>query len=167
MVCFAREILPLIRQQRPQCTVAIVGRKPSTSILALAQNDPLIQVTGTVPDVRPYLWGSAVSIVPLRIGGGTRLKVYEAMAAGVPVVSTTIGAEGLDVTHCDNIRLADNPEAFAAECIDLLDDRTGAERMAAYALEHVAAHFSWDSVTRDFEDILASTTAGSRVATGR
>ena len=86
---FAREILPLIRKQRPDCTVAIVGRNPSAEMKALA--DDKVRVTGTVPDVRPYLWGSKISIVPLRIGGGTRLKIYESMAAKTPVISTLLG----------------------------------------------------------------------------
>src|SRR2546423_1741673 len=93
---FRAEILPLIRACRPDCRLSIVGRQPTREILAMAESDPLIEVTGTVPDVRPYLWRAAVSIVPLRVGGGTRLKIYEAMAARTPVVSTTIGAEGLE-----------------------------------------------------------------------
>ena len=94
---FVREILPLIWQRKPDCTLAVVGRAPSPAMLALAQQDSRIHVTGTVPDVRPWLWGASASIVPLRIGGGTRLKIYEAMAAGTATVSTSIGAEGLDV----------------------------------------------------------------------
>ena len=75
------------------------GRKPPAKIEQLARRDPGILVTGTVADVRGYLWGSSISIVPLRIGGGTRLKIYESMAAKVPVVSTSVGAEGLAVNH--------------------------------------------------------------------
>ena len=94
MKFFTASILPLIRRVLPGCKVAIVGRSPGPEIQALAAADPGITVTGTVPDVRPYLWSSKLSIVPLRIGGGTRLKIYESMAAACPVVSTTIGAEG-------------------------------------------------------------------------
>ena len=104
---FAKSIpSPLIRQRKPDCSVAVVGRDPSPATLALAEADPRFFVTGTVPDVRPYLWASKASIVPLRIGGGTRLKVYESMAAGVPVVSTTIGAEGLTYHAPNDIRIA-------------------------------------------------------------
>jgi glycosyltransferase involved in cell wall biosynthesis len=148
---FVREILPLIRARRPGCTVAIVGRDPGPEIRALADRDSQIRVTGTVPDVRPYLWGSAVSIVPLRIGGGTRLKIYEAMAAGTAVVSTTVGAEGLDVESPEHIRLADTPETFAQACIDLLDDPARRQRTAAAASDLVSARFSWDQVVRSFE----------------
>jgi glycosyltransferase involved in cell wall biosynthesis len=77
---FVREVLPLIRRQRPECSLAIVGRRPPSSITALGIGDERVRVTGTVPDIRPLLWSAAVSIVPLRIGSGTRLKIYEAMA---------------------------------------------------------------------------------------
>jgi glycosyltransferase involved in cell wall biosynthesis len=151
---FAREVLPLIRKRRPGCTVAIVGRNPTSEITALAGQDTRIGVTGTVPDVRPYLWGSSISIVPLRIGGGTRLKIYEAMAASVPVVSTTIGAEGLDVQSPEHIRLADTPQEFADACLDLLSDERERIRMAQAASELVASRFSWDHVVRCFENAL-------------
>ena len=152
---FVREVLPLIRRERPECSLTVVGRKPSPEILALAQTDKRIAITGTVPDVRPYLWKSRVSIVPLRIGGGTRLKIYESMAGSVPVVSTTVGAEGLDVTHPKDIRLADTPESFAAECLQLLNETAQADQVAQSALSLVTERFSWDRITRDFEKILA------------
>jgi len=151
---FVREVLPLIRQRKPDCTLAIVGRSPSSDIVALAQHDPLIQVTGTVPDVRPYLWGATASIVPLRIGGGTRLKIYESMAAGTATVSTAIGAEGLDVTHPQNIRLGDTPNAFADECLAMLLDDGQRESVAAAALHLVTSRFGWDAITDEFEKLL-------------
>jgi glycosyltransferase involved in cell wall biosynthesis len=152
---FVREILPLILREQPACTLTVVGRKPSPDILALAGAHPRIRITGTVADVRPHLWGARVSIVPLRIGGGTRLKIYESMAGSVPVVSTTVGAEGLDVKHPATIRLADTPAAFAAECLQLLQHGTAAEQMADAALHLVTARFSWDRIAQDFEGILA------------
>jgi polysaccharide biosynthesis protein PslH len=151
---FVREILPLIWQQRPDCTLAVVGRSPSPAMLSLAKHDFRIQVTGTVPDVRPWLWGAGASIVPLRIGGGTRLKIYEAMAAGTATVSTSIGAEGLDVCHPANIRLADTPDAFAQQCITLLEDVRQRESVAAEALQLVSSRFSWDVVAEEFEKLL-------------
>src|SRR5439155_21894158 len=116
-------------------SLATVGRTPAASILELARRDPHLVVTGTVPDIRPYLWGASVSIVPLRIGGGTRLKIYESMAANVPVVSTSVGAEGLDVASPGIIRLADAPETFADQCMDLLEDPAERTRLAAAARE--------------------------------
>jgi len=151
---FAKSILPLIRRHKPDCSVAIVGRDPSPATLALATTDPRFLVTGTVPDVRPYLWHSKASIVPLRIGGGTRLKVYESMAAGVPVISTTIGAEGL-VYHAPlDIRIADEPQTFADQCIELLDQAAVRFSISEAALKLVTDNFSSESVGKRFEELL-------------
>lgn len=152
---FAEEVLPLIRARRKDLPVTVVGRMPPPSVQALAAADPYLKVTGTVPDVRPYLWGASVSIVPLRIGGGTRLKIYESMAAGVAVVSTTIGAEGLDVADGETIALADSAAEFARRSLDLVDDDEARRRMSAKALEVVRSRYSWERVSRDFEQILA------------
>ena len=135
MIYFVREILPIIHRTRPETTLAIVGRTPPPEIVELGKQDPRIVVTGTVPDIRPHVWGSELSVVPLRIGGGTRLKIYESMAARVPVVSTTIGAEGLEINPPDYIRLADTPEAFAAECLELLSNEKTRRNIA-----NAAAH---------------------------
>ncbi len=148
-------MFPQIRAKRPECTVAIVGRKPPASILQAAKT-PGITVTGTVPDVRPYLWQSAVSIVPLRIGGGTRLKIFEAMAAGAPVVSTTIGAEGLPIQDGDTIRIGDSAERFAQHCLELLDKPAARQTLAKKAKRLVVENFSWEQVTRKFERALPS-----------
>jgi len=92
--------------------------------------------------------------VPLRIGGGTRLKIYEAMAAGTATVSTTIGAEGLDLKHPENIRLADSAADFANECAALLLDRPQRDQVAKAALELVTARFGWESITDEFEKLI-------------
>ena len=152
---FATDILPLIRRRLPECSLTVVGRNPTTEILRLAQADTRIHITGTVTDVRPYLWESAVSIVPLRIGGGTRLKIYEAMAAQVPVVSTTVGAEGLDVRDGENIVLADSPADFAERCVALLHDPDARRKQSQSAWEMVSACYSWEAVSRKFELLLA------------
>jgi sugar transferase (PEP-CTERM/EpsH1 system associated) len=159
---FCERVLPLIRRRRPDCALSIVGRSPTREIRALGERDPLIRVTGTVDDVRPYLWKAAVSIVPLRIGGGTRMKIYEAMAARAAVVSTAIGAEGLDIHPPRDIRIADEPEAFAAACLDLLADPAARDRQADAAWRHVAGNFGWDRIARQFEQILE----GARLASG-
>jgi polysaccharide biosynthesis protein PslH len=161
-IWFTSEVLPLLRRRHPDCSVALVGRQPSAAVTALAGKDAMrsqllrqrICVTGTVPDVRPWLHGSKVSIVPLRVGGGTRLKIYEAMAAGIPVVSTTIGAEGLDVADGETIRLADSAAAFADACAELLDNAPARRRMAAAARTMVAERYSWEAVTDVFERYL-------------
>ncbi len=155
---FTQKVLPLIRQKLPTARLVLAGRAPVPELQALAA-DPLTEVTGTVPDIRPYLWNADISIVPLRIGGGTRLKIYEAMAAGVPVVSTVIGAEGLAVEDGRQISLADTPEAFAARCLALLESPEQARALAAEALSLVTERFSWAQVGRHFESILKAACA--------
>ena len=147
-----REVLPSVQARRPDCSLAIVGRSPTDEVRRLEGKS--VEVIGDVEDVRPYLWESAVSVAPLRIGGGTRLKIYEAMAARVPVVSTSVGAEGLDVTAGENIAIADRPLEFAQACVDLLSDSQARHGMAAKAWEMVAACYSWETVARSFERIL-------------
>ena len=151
---FLIEILPIIRQQRPQTTVVIAGRSPDPRVLRAAESLEGVTVTGKVPDMRPYLWASSVSIVPIRIGGGTRLKVYECMASSLPVVSTTVGAEGLAYTDEQDILIADTPAGFAERCLRLLADDDRRRSMAAHALRLVERSFSWASATEEFEAIL-------------
>lgn len=149
---FCRDIWPQVLQRVPAAKFRIVGRNPHARVQRLASDS--VEVTGTVPSVVEHLKEAAVFVVPLRVGGGTRLKIYEAMAAGKAVVSTTIGAEGLDVRHGRDILLADDAESFAGEVVSLLEDaerRRGFER-AAYDL---AARFDWKAVARRFEETLA------------
>jgi glycosyltransferase involved in cell wall biosynthesis len=153
---FVREVLPTIRRRHPDCTLTIVGRTPSAAIRELAADDPLVRVTGTVDDIRPYLWAGRTSIVPLHAGGGTRLKVYESMAAHVPVVSTTVGAEGLEVSSPENIRIADSAEAFAEVCLELLENRAERERQANAAVQLVRERSSWQKAADRFDEILQS-----------
>jgi glycosyltransferase involved in cell wall biosynthesis len=162
---FCEDILPRIRAQRPDCRLSIVGRSPTREMQRLAERDPLIEVTGTVPDVRPWLWKAALSIVPLRIGGGTRMKIYEAMAAKTPVVSTAIGAEGLDVNPALDIAIADDAGSFARACLDLMasENRRTAQAEAAWAL--VEREFGWDKIALRFESILERYPARSGPAT--
>jgi glycosyltransferase involved in cell wall biosynthesis len=150
---FVREILPIIRRKRPNATFAIAGRTPPPEIRDLAK-DPGITVTGTVPDVRPWFWESAVCVVPLLVGGGTRLKIYESMAARTPLVSTTIGAEGLTYSHPENIRIADTPENFAAECLDLVENPEVRRAMADAAWRMVNEKYSWEVASHRFDEIL-------------
>ena len=151
---FVREVLPIIRRRRGGCSLTIAGREPPPEIRRLAEEDPGISVTGTVPDIRPFLWGAALSIVPLRIGGGTRLKIYESMAAGISVVSTGVGAEGLSVHPPEDIRIADSAEGFAECCVALLADAAGRVLMAKAALEMVVGRYSWEHVSRCFDEVL-------------
>jgi polysaccharide biosynthesis protein PslH len=152
-VCwFSEHILGRVRRQVPGVRLTIVGRTPGSAVRRLAERDSSIQVTGTVPDVRPYLERGAVFVVPLRIGGGTRLKIYEAMAMGIPMVSTTIGAEGLPVRDGEHLLIADTPEQQADAIIRLLENPQLACELADKALQLVKLHGSWDAVTNRFLD---------------
>ena len=117
---YVEKILPLIRRQIPEAAFWAVGRRPPRRIQALASDD--VVVTGAVDDIRPFLAKAAVCVVPLRSGSGTRIKIFEAMAMGKAVVSTSSGAEGLPVRHGENIILADDPADFARQVVDLLRD---------------------------------------------
>jgi polysaccharide biosynthesis protein PslH len=150
-VWFAEEIWPHIVSQFPDAECAIVGRNPTTRVRELAAQDPRLRITGTVDDVRPYLAEAALMIVPLRIGGGTRIKIYEGMAAGCPVVSTTVGAEGLPLTSGEHIERADTPADFARVVNELLADDARRESLALRGQEHVCRHFGWGAAVDTFE----------------
>jgi glycosyltransferase involved in cell wall biosynthesis len=154
VVYFLSEVLPLIRDRLPGATFTIAGRSPDARVLKAVQGLAGVSVTGKVEDMRPYLWGSKISIVPIRIGGGTRLKIYECMAAGVPVVSTTVGAEGLRYEDGKDIVLADDPGGFATACVRLLSNEAARRAIAHNALERTRKEFSWEAVSREFEAIL-------------
>ncbi len=153
---FVQEILPRIRATVPTARLTIVGRRPPPSIRALAATDAGITVTGSVPDVRPYLERAAVFVVPIRIGGGTRLKIFEAMSMERPVVSTTIGAEGLPVRDGIDILLADEPARFADAVVTLLLNPERASAIGRAAADEVRAEYGWDRVAAHFADICKS-----------
>jgi sugar transferase (PEP-CTERM/EpsH1 system associated) len=154
LLFFVDEILPLIRQKRPGVKLTIVGRKPSARIKALAQKDAAIEVTGTVEDIRPYVARGSVYIVPLRVGSGTRLKIFEAMAMGKAIVSTTVGAEGLPVTDGANILLEDSPRNFSEAVLNLLGDCERRNKVGREARRLVEEKYSWRAVAAEFESAM-------------
>lgn len=156
MEFFCREIWPRILVEIPQAKLQIVGREPSTRVKNLKSTT--VEVTGTVPSVLEYLEKAAVVIVPLRVGGGTRLKIYEAMAMGKAVVSTRIGAEGLDVHPDQDIALADEPRDFARRVTDLLRDKDLRVKFGGEAVKTVS-QYDWKVITKRFEEVLAITAA--------
>ena len=141
---FVKHTWPLIHARRPELRLVIVGAQPAKPILALREQG--ITVTGTVDDVRPFYQSALTSVVPLRVGGGTRLKVLEAMAAGTPVISTTLGAEGLAVTPGEDILIADTPEAMADAVVGLQDDSRQGRQLAANARRLVQMKYDWSVV---------------------
>jgi glycosyltransferase involved in cell wall biosynthesis len=164
---FCAEVWPAIKAEVPQARLRIVGRNPDRRVQKWASNsinnDNSIEVTGRVPSVVEHLRQSAVIIVPLRIGGGTRLKIYEAMATGKAVVSTTIGAEGLDVHHGHDIMLADDPRSFAQAVIMLLRDPELRRRYENAAAE-TAARYDWPAIGERFSEVLQSAAEKKSVA---
>ena len=153
---FADKILPLIRRQVPDVTLCVVGRKPSRRLQDLASRVPNIQLTGWVEDVRPYVAQRAVCIVPLRIGGGTRLKIFEAMSMAKAVVSTSIGAEGLPVNNGEHILLADDPASFAESTVRLLANASRRTQIGQAARHLVQENYSWATVSKGFAQVLES-----------
>lgn len=151
---FANEILPLIRRRVPDVTLCVVGRKPSGRLQDLAARLPSIQLTGWVEDVRPYLARSAVCIVPLRIGSGTRLKIFEAMSMAKAVVSTSIGAEGLPVNENEHILMADDPATFAESTVHLLLDASRRKQIGQAARHLVEKNHSWTTISIGFAQAL-------------
>ena len=152
VVYFAEKILRVIRQRIPGAAFWVVGRRPARRVQALASNR--ITVTGAVDDIRPYLGRAAVCVVPLRSGSGTRIKIFEAMAAGKAVVSTTMGAEGLPVTHGENIILADDPADFANRVAALLRDPRRRAELGRAARQLVEENYGWPSVAAHFDRII-------------
>ena len=150
---FVREIMPLIKTKLPDATLTVVGRNPPEALVDLSKEDPSLIVTGRVDDVRPYIESAAAYIVPLRIGGGTRLKIFEAMAMEKAVVSTTIGAEGLPLTNGAELLLADEAQTFADAVVKVLTDREYANQLGQRAAAVVREHHGWRPVTEDFVSI--------------
>ena len=141
LLYFLREIWPLVERSHPRARLKIVGQHPTPEILAF--RGPRIEVTGRVEDPRPHLASAAVTVAPLRIGGGTRFKILEAMAMARPVVSTSLGAEGIDARAGTEILIADDPPSFAQAVGRLLDDPTLAALLSARGRALVEERYSW------------------------
>jgi glycosyltransferase involved in cell wall biosynthesis len=162
------EIWPHILGRWPDARMTVVGRAPPKSLVAAAQSRGLNwRFTGYVDDIRDYIRRACVYVIPLRVGGGTRLKVFEAMGLGCPVVSTSVGVEGLPLESGTHYLAADEPVAFAQAVVRLLDNAQLRLRLSREARAHVEASFSYQSVAREFERICLDTSAGSsRLARG-
>ena len=154
---FVASVFPRVEAQVAETTFTIVGRNPTAGVRALAQRNRRVIVTGSVPDVRPYLDRARVFVVPLRVGGGTRLKIFEAMAMEKAIVTTSVGAEGLPVRDGQHLLIADTPEEFAAAVVRLLRDPHYAAALGGRAAQMVRARFGWQQAAGQFADVLFRT----------
>jgi glycosyltransferase involved in cell wall biosynthesis len=151
---FCRDVLPLVRQSVPEARFYIVGRNPIREVKAL-QKSPTIIVTGTVPDIRPYLARASVSVAPLRIARGVQNKVLEAMAMGVPVVGTAETFKGIPATERNGIRMANDPRSFAQHVVSFLRaDAAFRFQVARQARNYIERYHQWQDQGRHLERLL-------------
>jgi glycosyltransferase involved in cell wall biosynthesis len=158
---FHAGIWPLIKEELPGARFYVVGKDPTADIEALARTDESVVVTGTVEDVRPYFERSRVFVNPVRIGGGFRGKILEAMSMGLPIVTTSLGAEGVNAENGRDMIVADDPEDFAAAVIRLLGDEGLRDRLGKKARELAVERFSWEKGVEDLERVLREVVDGS------
>jgi len=149
---FIDDILPIIRSRRPTIKLRVVGRRPSEQLKERCAQIPGIEFVGEVDDVASHLARASIVVVPLRIGGGSRLKILEAMAAGKAIVSTSIGAEGLDVVPGKHLLIADSPREFAACTEQLLDSKEMRQHLGLQGRRLVERAYDWSRIARRLED---------------
>jgi sugar transferase (PEP-CTERM/EpsH1 system associated) len=159
VVWFAGEVLPLIRAQVPDVRFLVVGQRPHRRLDGLRRN-PAITLTGWVEDVRPYFADATVYVAPLRMGGGTRLKLLEAMAMQKPIVATSLGAEGYPVRNGRELILADTPAAFAGAVTSLLDGEERRAELGRTARAFVEAHYDWRAIVPHVEAVYGAQAPG-------
>ena len=150
---FVHEVWPLIREKKPDAQFDVVGSRPPQEIVALGGDETGINVTGYVPDPMPYFQRAALMVVPLRAGGGMRVKILNALAQGIPIVSTTIGYEGIAVTPGEDILVGDTPEEFADAVVRVLDDRELAQRIAGNGRRLAEEKYDYRRVCAPLDEI--------------
>jgi glycosyltransferase involved in cell wall biosynthesis len=155
------EVMPVVWGARPDVHVYLVGRSPAPAILA--RRGPRVHVTGEVPSIVPYMRASAAALVPLRWESGTRFKILEAFACGTPVISTTLGAEGLDVKHERHLLLADDAASFARAILAIVEKPAVGQRLVGPALDLVRREYDVSSAARQIEAILTRLGLGTTV----
>jgi glycosyltransferase involved in cell wall biosynthesis len=152
VVYFCRDIFARVRKYYPELALHIVGKSPDSEIRDLSRDKNII-VTGHVKDIRAYFQRNVILVVPLRIGEGTRLKILEAMASGVPVVSTGLGCEGIEVTGGKNILLADSPQEFSDRLLELLENGGMREKLGKNSRELVEQYYDWKKIVKDLNKV--------------
>lgn len=159
---FIREILPAVRARIPEVKLYLVGQKPPGSLRRLA--DEHVVVTGFVPDIKQYYHRSAVAIAPIRFGSGTLNKVLEPMAVGTPVVSTTIGVQGLPLVHGRDVLVADSPDEFANAVVALLGDQQLQKRLSENAQQIVRGLYGWQTIAGTLDEVYRRVSERKRTA---
>ncbi|HZQ05071.1 MAG TPA: glycosyltransferase, partial [Anaerolineae bacterium] len=149
---FADEILPLLRKEIPLAHISFVGQKPNPKVLALKERAG-VEVTGFVPDTRPYIADAAVFAVPLRMGSGTRLKVLEAMAMGKAIVSTSFGVSGIECANGRDVLVANTAQDFAHAIALLMRDKNRANELGMHARRLAEAQYDWKKIVPRFEEL--------------
>ncbi|MCL4871493.1 MAG: glycosyltransferase [Anaerolineae bacterium] len=150
---FIDEVLPIIHQSRPQTIFDIVGLRPPQELVERGQQDPRLNVTGYVEDTEPYYQKAGAFIVPVRAGGGMRVKILNALAQGMPLVTTTLGCEGIAVTHEKDVLIADTPQAFAEAVLRLLTDRALAEQLGRRGRELIRTTYDYRAACQPIDDL--------------
>ncbi|HDZ78804.1 MAG TPA: glycosyltransferase [Gammaproteobacteria bacterium] len=153
MAWFCHEVLPLVQKEVPGVHLQIVGNKPSDEVKTLTSKT--VEVTGFVPETAPYLLASSVSICPLRFGAGLKGKIGEAMMYGLPVVTTTIGTQGMDVRHGENMMVGDTPAEFAAGCVALLKDKKLRIHLTQNGRRFIIDNYSYAAVHRTVDAVVS------------
>jgi glycosyltransferase involved in cell wall biosynthesis len=154
---FYHRVFPFVRERFPEAQFWVVGGNPPRQLIDLCEKDPSLRVTGFVEDIGESYGSAAVFAAPILVGGGIIVKVLDAMAAGVPVVTTTYGNEGIGAVDGEDLLIADSPEDFASEVISLLADETLRRRIGERGKEFVRKHFNRDTLMAKLEAILVET----------
>ncbi len=154
-----RSIMPAVRNRKPGLKLYLIGSDPSTAMIAEARADDVI--TGRVPDAGPYMDAARLIVLPIRLGGGMRVKLLEAMAAGKAVVTTRLGAAGLDLDDGVQVVFAESDEEFAAAIVELVDDADARRRLGAEARRWSVENLGWDARVRDYEALYATLLSAS------
>ncbi len=166
MTLFAERIWPLIKEQIPGIVMNVIGSYPPAEVVRLSQSDHQFKVLGFVDDVRPYISRASVYVVPIRVGGGTRLKILDAMAMGKAIVSHPIGAEGLYVIHGKDIVIAEDPKSFADEVVELVHNEAKRRALATQARQTVVERYSWQGIVPVLEKFYHEVADGRGAKTG-
>ena len=162
LLWFHREIWPIVRQRLSSAILSIVGSGSENPLFAVTKEDPTVHFRGRVPRLAPHYRGAGVSICPLRIGSGTRLKILEAMSFGNPIVSTSLGCEGLGATDAEHLLIRDEPQQFANAILELLSSPSDFHQLRTNARAFVTKHYDWDVIGDKMKTVLNGLICGQQ-----